>query len=129
MLTQNQRTTNAVLRVMDLAVISGRLAGVVLAQILRASRRGYQGFPSFSTYAALTPLIVVLWAIVLDVHGVYGVPAPATANQSLFRCSKAHAIALIGFVALTYIFSEYRYSRVVVLFFGLISGAGWCWAT
>jgi Undecaprenyl-phosphate glucose phosphotransferase len=124
MLTQNQRATNAVLRVMDLAVISGVWLVSFWLRFYVPLVEVTKGFPSFSTYAALTPLIVVLWAIVLDVHGVYDAPRSGNGESVIGSLLKAHAIALISFVALTYIFSEYRYSRVVVLFFGLISVGG-----
>jgi Undecaprenyl-phosphate glucose phosphotransferase len=82
-----------------------------------------KGFPAFSTYAALTPLIVILWAIILDTHGVYEAPRRASNESAIVGLLRAHTIALLAFVALTYVFSEYRYSRVVVLFFGALSGA------
>ena len=82
-----------------------------------------KGFPAFSTYAALTPLIVILWAIILDTHGVYEAPRGASNESAIVGLLRAHTIALLAFVALTYVFSEYRYSRVVVLFFGALSGA------
>jgi Undecaprenyl-phosphate glucose phosphotransferase len=123
MLTQNQRTTNAVARVMDLAIISAAWLVSFWLRFYVPLVEVTKGFPSFSTYAALTPLIVVLWAIVLDVHGVYDARS-GNGESTIALLFRSHAIALISFIALTYIFSEYRYSRVVVLFFGLISGGG-----
>ncbi|HET6146499.1 MAG TPA: undecaprenyl-phosphate glucose phosphotransferase [Polyangia bacterium] len=79
-----------------------------------------KGFPTFSTYAALTPLVVVLWAVILTMQGVYrpqGSPRRLAEIAVLF---KAHLSAILCFVALTYVFSEYRYSRGVILYFGVL---------
>ena len=35
---------------------------------------------------------------------------------------KSHGVAMLFFIALTYMFSEYKYSRVVMLYFGLSGG-------
>ena len=37
---------------------------------------------------------------------------------------KAHAAALLCFVALTYVFSQYRYSRGVLIYFGVLGALG-----
>lgn len=79
-----------------------------------------KGFPEFSTYAALSPLIIVLWQMVFSALGVYQ-------NQKILRRTheaqsvlKAHAAAMVLFLAITYLFSEYKYSRVVMIYFGLL---------
>ena len=77
-----------------------------------------KGFPAFSTYAALTPLIVILWALVLDTQGVYKVHKLSASQSEVVSLVRAHCLALLSFIALTYVFSEYRYSRGVVLYFG-----------
>ena len=38
---------------------------------------------------------------------------------------KAHGVAMLFFIALTYLFSEYRYSRAVMLYFGILGGDCW----
>ncbi|HXI59038.1 MAG TPA: undecaprenyl-phosphate glucose phosphotransferase [Polyangia bacterium] len=83
-----------------------------------------KGFPAFSRYAALTPLIVVLWAVIFDGHGVYDAQKSLHMESQVWAALRAHVFALLTFVALTYVFSEYRYSRVVVVFFGVLGAFG-----
>jgi len=37
---------------------------------------------------------------------------------------KAHFLALLAFIAITYLFDEYKYSRLVIVYFALVGGAG-----
>jgi Undecaprenyl-phosphate glucose phosphotransferase len=83
-----------------------------------------KGFPSFSRYAALTPLMVVLWAVIFDGQGLYDVSNRRRASSWVGAVVRAHVVALAAFVALTYVFSEYRYSRVVLVFFAVLAGFG-----
>jgi Undecaprenyl-phosphate glucose phosphotransferase len=115
-------TTKAYERILDVTVIA-------VAWLVSFWLRFYvplvsvtKGFPSFSRYAALTPLIVALWAVIFDGHGVYDVNNRA--RSWLGDVLRAHVFALATFVALTYVFSEYRYSRVVLVFFGMLAGFG-----
>jgi Undecaprenyl-phosphate glucose phosphotransferase len=82
-----------------------------------------KGFPAFARYAALTPLIVVLWAVIFDGQGVYDAQKRAPESQ-IGAVLRAHLLAVGVFIALTYVFSEYRYSRVVVVFFALLAAIG-----
>lgn len=77
-----------------------------------------KGFPSFVTYASLTPLIMILWLSVFSSLGVYRPPKILRRTHEAFLVLRAHGVALLFFIALTYLFSEYKYSRAVMLFFG-----------
>src|SRR5207248_1412177 len=79
-----------------------------------------KGFPAFATYAALTPLIVVLWATIFNAQGVYKPERLLPGRPESVVVLNAHLSALLCFIALTYVFSEYRYSRGVVLYFGML---------
>ncbi len=76
-----------------------------------------RGFPSFETYAALLPLIMVLWAAVFSSLGVYHSKRMLRRTQEAYLILKAHGIAVLFFIAITFIFTEYRYSRGVILVF------------
>jgi Undecaprenyl-phosphate glucose phosphotransferase len=117
-------TTKAYARIMDGAMVgAGWLASFwfrFYVPVIEVTK----GFPAFSRYAALTPLIVVLWAIIFDSHGVYDAQKSLPIESQLGAVLRAHVFALLTFVALTYVFSEYRYSRVVLVFFGITGAFG-----
>lgn len=79
-----------------------------------------KGFPHFSQYAALSPLVLGLWMGVFSWMRVYQSRRMLRRTHEAHLLLRAHAVALLVFVALTYLFSEYRYSRGVMIEFGLI---------
>ncbi len=81
-----------------------------------------RGFPSFRKYAALTPLVVALWMVVFSSMRVYHSRRMLSPLAEAWLLLKAHGAALLLFIALTYLFSEYKYSRGVMLYFGAVSG-------
>ncbi|MGK5089231.1 undecaprenyl-phosphate glucose phosphotransferase [Bdellovibrionota bacterium FG-2] len=81
-----------------------------------------KGFPSFEKYAALSPLIMILWMAVFSGMRVYQSRRILRRTHEVHLLLKAHGVAMLFFIALTYLFSEYRYSRVVMLYFGLLGG-------
>jgi len=80
-----------------------------------------KGLPSFSTYAALLPVVIGLWLIVFSMLGLYKPKKMLRRTQEAHLVLRAHGIAVLVFIALTYLFSEYRYSRLVMIYF---SGLG-----
>jgi len=80
-----------------------------------------KGLPRFEKYAALTPLVVFLWMIVFQNMSVYQSRRMMRRTHEVQLLLKAHGVALLLFVAVTYLFSEYRYSRGVMLWFGSLS--------
>ncbi|RYZ67758.1 MAG: undecaprenyl-phosphate glucose phosphotransferase, partial [Proteobacteria bacterium] len=120
MLKQYHHTTGVLFRVADALVIS-------FAWIVSYWLRFYvplievtKGFPEFKTYAALTPLIVILWWITFSQHRLYKSQRLLRRTHEAFLILRAHGIALLYFITLTYLFSEYKYSRGVLLYFGII---------
>jgi Undecaprenyl-phosphate glucose phosphotransferase len=83
-----------------------------------------KGLPDFTTYAALVPLIAALWIVIFTSQRVYESKRLRGLASELLGVLKAHALALLTFIAITYLFEEYRYSRLVVLYFALLAGAG-----
>jgi Undecaprenyl-phosphate glucose phosphotransferase len=82
-----------------------------------------KGFPSFSTYAALTPIVLALWGLVFQAYGLYEPSRLLRGKPETTILVRAHGTALVCFIALTYVFSEYRYSRGVLIYFALFGGA------
>jgi Undecaprenyl-phosphate glucose phosphotransferase len=81
-----------------------------------------KGFPPFEKYAALTPMVMVLWALVFSSMRVYQSRRMLRRTHEAHLLLKAHGVAMLFFIALTYLFSEYRYSRGVMIYFGLGGG-------
>ncbi len=81
-----------------------------------------KGFPAFSQYAALTPLIVILWQAVFSSARLYQSHRMLRRTHEAFQVLRAHGFAMLLFIALTYLFAEYKYSRGVMLFFGIFGG-------
>ncbi len=81
-----------------------------------------KGLPGFDVYASLTPLIMILWTMVFSFMRVYRPRRMLRRTHEVFLILKAHGVSLLFFIALTYMFSEYKYSRAVILYFGTISG-------
>src|SRR4051812_26376140 len=80
-----------------------------------------KGFPAFSAYAALTPFVALLWLAVFASLRVYQFSRSFTALNETRALLKAHCLALLLFVTLTYLFEAYKYSRLVTLYFGVLA--------
>jgi Undecaprenyl-phosphate glucose phosphotransferase len=83
-----------------------------------------KGFPAFSAYAALTPFVALLWLAVFASLRVYQFSRSFTALNETRALLKAHGLALLLFVTLTYLFEAYKYSRLVTLYFGVLAAVG-----
>jgi Undecaprenyl-phosphate glucose phosphotransferase len=79
-----------------------------------------KGLPKFGTYAALSPLIMILWASVFSSVRVYQSRRMLRRTHEVQLILRSHFVAMLLFIALTYLFSEYKYSRGVMIYFGLI---------
>jgi Undecaprenyl-phosphate glucose phosphotransferase len=107
-------------RGMDMVVIGGSwLAAYSLRfhfPIISVTR----GLPEFSTYASLTPLVMLLWAAVFTSTRVYSSKRLLRRTDEAYALLRAHFMSLVFFIALTYLISEYKYSRGVMLYFGAL---------
>lgn len=83
-----------------------------------------KGFPAFSAYAALTPFVALLWLAVFASLRVYQFSRSFSALNETRALFKAHGLALLLFVAITYLFEAYKYSRLVTLYFGVLAAIG-----
>lgn len=81
-----------------------------------------KGLPPFAAYAALTPFVALLWLTVFASMRVYQFSRSFGRRDEVLALMKAHALALLLFVTLTYLFEAYKYSRLVTLYFGVIAG-------
>jgi Undecaprenyl-phosphate glucose phosphotransferase len=83
-----------------------------------------RGFPEFSTYASLAPLVAVLWMSSFALMRLYESGHLRERSSELHLVLRAHGGALLCFIALTYLFEEYKYSRVVMVYFAALGGVG-----
>ena len=121
MLRQYHQTVGPVYRLLDACVIIGCWLLAYWARFSLPLVEVTKGFPAFGTYASLTPLIVLVWQIVFSSQDIYVPKQMPRRTQEAHAVLRAHFSALVVFLALTYLFSEYRYSRVVMFFFGIMS--------
>lgn len=78
--------------------------------------------PAFETYSALAPLVGVLWVTVFTLNRLYESQRLTRLRTELAMTLQAHLIATFLFIAITYTFKEYHYSRLVIAYFGTLGG-------
>jgi Undecaprenyl-phosphate glucose phosphotransferase len=122
MLKRYQHIVGGTFRLVDACVI-------VVAWLLSYGLRFYtplfeitKGFPDFEKYASLSPLVLVLWMMVFSSMGVYRSRRMLRRTHEAQLLVKSHLVAMLIFIAVTYLFSEYKYSRGVILYFGFLGG-------
>jgi Undecaprenyl-phosphate glucose phosphotransferase len=124
MLKRYQHTVGYVFRLVDALVVVGAwLASYWVRFIVAPFIPVTKGFPEFTTYAALAPLIAVLWMGVLTFMRVYESRRLLSRAHELYLLLHAHGMALLLFIALTYFSEEFKFSRLVMLYFAVIAGA------
>ena len=82
-----------------------------------------KGIPPFSRYVALTVPVVFLWVAVLSYFKLYRSSEITRRTTDVVRVVKAQIGAVLLFVVLTWVITEYRFSRVVIGYFAVISFA------
>ncbi len=120
MLKRYHHIVGGIFRIVDALVIGAVWLGSYGIRFYVPLIRVKKGFPSFSKYAALSPLVIILWMTVFSALRVYQSRRMLRRTHEVQLILKAHGIALLFFIALTYLFSEYKYSRIVMLYFGIL---------
>jgi Undecaprenyl-phosphate glucose phosphotransferase len=80
----------------------------------------YAEAPPKGIYFALLPLMVLLWGGCFQFFGVYHYQKVIRRSTEIYTLIRAHVSTLILFTALTFFVTEYRFSRGVILIFGLL---------
>ncbi len=122
MLKRYQNLVSGVLGLIDVAIL---VAVWLVSYWLRFSGHLVpvtKSLPPFSVYASLTPVVAMVWITVFAAMRVYKLSRLLSPWNEVMLVLKAHALALLVFIALTYLFEEYRYSRLVTVYFGSIAG-------
>lgn len=120
MLKRYHRVVGGVFRIVDACVIAGVWLASYWIRFYLQPIEVTKGFPPFEKYAALLPLIVVLWSAVFSAMRVYESQRMLRRTHEAHLLLKSHGVALLLFIAITYLFSEYKYSRGVMVSFGLV---------
>jgi Undecaprenyl-phosphate glucose phosphotransferase len=79
-----------------------------------------KALPVFEAYASATPLIALLWVVVFTALGVYAAGRMRGRRMEVLLLCRAHATALLIFFALASFYDQTRYSRLAVVYFGLL---------
>ena len=123
MLKRYQSFVDGVFRVSDSTVIVAAWLGSYWFRFYSSPIPVTKGMPEFTTYASLAPLVAVLWMSVFALMRVYESRRMLGAAREVQLILKAHGLALLLFIALTYMFEEYKYSRLVMVYFGGLAAA------
>lgn len=83
--------------------------------------------PAEGRYLALLPFLAVVWAGGFHFFGVYRYDRVIRRSTEIYTLIRAHLGTMILFTALAYFMTEYRFSRGVILIFGVAVLAG-SWA-
>lgn len=104
-------------------------AGLVASWLLAYYLRFYtqlvpvtKGIPPFSRYVALTVPVVFLWIAVFSYFHLYRTSKITRRTTELGLVLRAHVVATCTFLLLTWVVTEYRFSRVVIGYFALLAG-------
>ena len=122
MLKRYHHIVGGIFRVVDACVIGGAWLASYWIRFNIPILEYNKGLPKFDKYAALTPLIVILWMAVFTSMKVYQSRRMLRRTHEAQLILKSHAVAMLFFIAITYLFSEYKYSRGVMIYFGLLGG-------
>jgi Undecaprenyl-phosphate glucose phosphotransferase len=99
------------------------LAAWVLAYYLRfyGPIEASKGIPLWLSYIKLTPFILVIWLSVFSFSGLYerGKFLHSSFDEWM-RIFRACFISIIVFVAVTYFYDEYHYSRLTLMLFAIL---------
>jgi len=80
-----------------------------------------KGIPSWSQHLPLMVILLIVCGVVFHLIGLYRPRRLSTIPKELSEIIKALTISILIFVFLTYFFKEYRYSRLTILYFWVLS--------
>jgi Undecaprenyl-phosphate glucose phosphotransferase len=87
---------------------------------------GPEAPPPFHVYAALAPVVALLWMGVFGAFGLYTSRRILSLRSELSRMLRAHAMAFVLFMVLAYFINQYKYSRGLMLIFAMTSTVALC---
>jgi Undecaprenyl-phosphate glucose phosphotransferase len=124
MLKRYQNSAGTLTRIADVMIV---VAAWLLAYPVRFGLlNGAPGLPYYanapeeSKYLSLLPFIMVLWSGCFHFFGVYRFDRVIRRSTEIHTLMRAHFATLILFTALTFFVTEYRFSRGVIVIFGIL---------
>ncbi|HEX5657408.1 MAG TPA: undecaprenyl-phosphate glucose phosphotransferase [Polyangiales bacterium] len=123
MLKRYQDTVGGIYRIVDATIV---VVAWLLAYWFRffVSPIAATELPPFAKYSALAPLIGILWMATFTWMRVYTSRRALGRIAELQRILRAHGVALLSFIAITYMFEDYKFSRLVMVYFAVIGFLG-----
>lgn len=121
MLKRYQQFIGGVFRMTDAAVVATAWLASYWARFYLPLFHVEGELPELGIYASLMPLIAILWLLVFSAMGVYESGRLRGRRGEVLLMWQAHAVALCLFLALTFAYDNYRYSRLVMIYFGLLA--------
>jgi Undecaprenyl-phosphate glucose phosphotransferase len=116
----------ALFRLTDAAVVVAAWLVSYWARFFLPSVVVAKQLPPFGIYASLVPLVAFLWILVFSSAGVYESGRLRSRKTEVMMILRAHLTALLIFVAIAYAYDAYRYSRLVMFYFGAIGAVSLC---
>ncbi len=86
----------------------------------------HKGIPSFYTYITLLIIMIPLWFIVFKALGLYRPRRISSRVAEAMDIVKATSIATLILISLTFFVARYEFSRVIFLYFWIISVVALC---
>ncbi|MEK7842387.1 MAG: sugar transferase, partial [Deltaproteobacteria bacterium] len=80
-----------------------------------------KGVPPLKIYILLVLPIIFIWGFVFKSFGLYRPRRIASHAREIFDITKACAVSILVLIAVTFVYRQYEFSRLVFLFFGAIN--------
>ena len=82
-----------------------------------------KGTPPLRIYILLVIPIVLIWGFIFKSFGLYRPRRIASHLSELFDITKACLVSILVLIAVTFVYRQYEFSRLVFLFFGIMNVA------
>ncbi len=126
MIKKYQNSAGVMTRAADILLI---LLSWIIAYPIRFERLKFIPFselPAIEPYYALLPLILIVWVAGFQFFGVYRYDRVIRRSTEIYTLLRAHVGTLLLFTSLTYFITQYRFSRGVIITFGVLVFL-FCW--
>ena len=127
MIKKYQNSAGVMTRIADLLIVLLSWCAAYPLRFETLRFVSYDELPDASYYTAILPLIIVLWAAGFQFFGVYRYDRVLRRSTEIYTLIRSHVAILILFTALTFFITQFRFSRGVILVFGVLVMVG-CWA-
>ena len=78
------------------------------------------GIPPSGLYFKLIPFIVLIWIGTFFITGHYSLRQPKSLGKERIKILQSSGLATLAFIAFTYFYEEYKYSRITLFIFAFL---------